>query len=46
MLSGRFLEDVYTLNPLVLTIHIKWMEVCGSVRSNYYFMRKYLYAHI
>jgi hypothetical protein len=32
--SGRFLEDVYILNPLVLTIYIKWIQVCGSARSN------------
>ena len=35
MLSGRFLEDVYILNPLVLTIYIKWIRaaMCGSVRQ-------------
>ena len=33
MLSGRFLEDVYILIPLVFTIYNKWMQVCGSARA-------------
>jgi hypothetical protein len=34
MLSGRFLEDAYIYHPLVLTIYIKWIQVCGSARGS------------
>jgi hypothetical protein len=33
-LSGRSLEGVYILNPHVLTIYIKWFQVCGSAHGN------------